>query len=325
MYPMNKAFLTVLTLFLLPFSAGILFQGGCKLASKHQVGEEFVAKLKPYSTCDEEWCDWQLRWEDVYIDNTCLKFRDIATLQSFFKHFFLQRTVRTGEVDFWDIPLLDSVVRAGRVLGLKKEDFSHEKDVRVYFVPSGQELVLVHIKFRPIYIEALFKKQPDSWYSLVDTIKSTHVRYWEPSFYFLRGATGKYLLIPDWYGATGSGLHEEKLMVFDISMDKLTGIVEEVIFKMAALYSWSYLASAIEWNPHKEQITVTEETVRGQLGKKQGHRRVLEVIFNLKKKGQRVEKLIIEEVIVTTGTHKDYSSKSPDYEITVSGETRLLK
>ena len=217
------------------------------------------------------------------------------------------------------------MVRAGRVLGLKKEDFSHEKDVRVYFVPSGQELVLVHIKFRPIYIEALFKKQPDSWYSLVDTIKSTHVRYWEPSFYFLTGATGKYLFIPDWYGATGSGLHEEKLMVFDISAGKLTGIVEEIIYKMAALYSWSYLASTIEWNPQKEQITVTEETMRGQLGKKQGHKRVLEVIFDLKKKGQRVEKLIIEEVIATTGTHKDYRSKSPEYEITVSGETKLLK
>jgi len=316
-HAIRRAFPTVLILFFPPVLAGILTQGACKPALERRVGEGFAAKLKPYSKCDPKWYDWQIRWQDVYVDDTSLKFRDVRTLHSFFKYFFLQRTVRTGEVDFWDIPLLDSVARAGNLLGLEDKDFANEKNVQFYFVPSDQELVLVHIKFRPIYIEALFKKQADSWYWLVGSTKSNHVRSWQPSFYLLTGTSGKYLFIPNWYGGTGSAFHEEKLMVFDISKDKLTGIVEETIYRLCAFHSWSYLTSTMKWNPRNEQIAITKETVRGQLGKKQAQRKVVQVTFDLRKTGKRTENLIVEEVITTTGTHKDYRGKSPQYKITV--------
>jgi hypothetical protein len=303
--PLPKILAVALTL-----SSAVPAQDKTALPPPHKTSRPSVRKLSPYAISDPNWYDWQIRWENVHADAVTLKFRDFATLHSFFNYYFLQRSVMTSEVDCYDIPLLDSVLRAGQRLGFTGDDFSRHKKVQFYILAPDRHLILAHIQLYPTFVEALFKKHPDSWYHLVGTVESSHVRYWQPSFYLFTTTTARYLVIPDFQGGTGSNFHEEKLMVFDLSKDNLDMVVEEYVYRSVTTHAWAYLTSTMQWDPRAERITLFKEAASGQLEKKQGYKKISKVTFDLKNRGTRTEKVLAEDVIATSGTRDDYRGKS---------------
>jgi len=266
----------------------------------------FAQRLEPYKRRNPKWYDWQIQWQNVQIDAVAFRFKDFNTLHSFFTCYLCRRSVPTDEASFWDIPLLDTVARAACRLGIEEEYLKQEinfAEMTIYKMKILPDMILVHINARPKYVEALFRKSESGWYQLFSTIGSRHVRVWYPSFWILSGKSGQYLVVPNWQMGTGTGLHEENLRVYAMSPKAATLIVDEPVFSVASLYSWSYLVSSIAWDPKKDILSILKQATSGQIGMGTADRTVTKVIFDLREPESRTSQVLRKEAVNVDPKH----------------------
>ncbi|MFQ5998744.1 MAG: hypothetical protein ACE5KO_05510 [Candidatus Bathyarchaeia archaeon] len=293
-------------------------------------GQTYIQQLKLYKPSQEQWYDWQIRWENVNISRhgssfSC-RFRGFQTLYKFFHYFFPRATVPLTEerTTFWDIPLLDIVPHVADCLGIDRKTLQGPMSMNVatlYPLDESFNMIWVHIH-TPFFVDAIFQEDKDGWYNLVFSEKdnANHPRGWKLQFYLLEGRTGRYIVIPNWQMGTGSGYHAENLRVYSLHETQIRRIVDEQVFEAANFYSWSTLTSTLSWNASKEMLIVVKEEIRGRLEHTSGSRKVIQVVFDLKRPGSRTEKTLRKEQIQTSPDCQECQPlDSPEYQIRIEG------
>lgn len=321
-----KRSLFLMFLMTVPLGNGLLFATDHEKLSIH--GQGYVQQLKPYKPAQEQWYDWQIRWENLAFSrhgNTLsCRFKGFQTLYNFFHYFFPGTTVPLTEerTTFWDIPLLDIVAPVAECLGIEWQTLQapmFRNVVSIYPLDESFRMIWVHIH-SPFFVEAIFQKDKDGWYNLIfsEKDKANHTRHWKLQFYLLEGRTGRYIVIPNWQMSTGSGYHAENLRVYSLHKTTIRRIVDEQVFEAANFYSWSTLTSTLSWNPSREMLIVVKQQIKGRLEHTAGSRRVIQVAFDLKRSGSRTEKTLLNEEIQTSPDCQECQPLgSPEYDIRI--------